>query len=248
MKKVLKSLIIGILVTALLLSITFARGTKETIEVMFNAVNLTVNRQKVDADTIVYNGTTYVPLRAAAEMLGKEVGWDQKTQTASINDKINTEADIKVEVVKLENVKDTKELINYLEDNFSILDTVIGSTSFTFYIMENDSTILPFDYWIQVGFDSQYFSGAQYSKKYTDVQKDTLKAQLKNHMESIGKAAIKAMPDKKLYGGYYDSWYKYPDLKLELITRHYFSWTNYEQGKQAIPSTFRWYDAQDDKL
>ena len=50
-------------------------------------VNLEVNGEKVEADNILYKGTTYVPLRAVAEMLGKEVGWDQDTRTASINDK-----------------------------------------------------------------------------------------------------------------------------------------------------------------
>lgn len=88
MKKELKGFIIGVLVTLMLMSsLTFADGVKHTIEVMFNYVNLEVNGEKVEADNILYKGTTYVPLRAVAEMLGKEVGWDQDTKTASINDK-----------------------------------------------------------------------------------------------------------------------------------------------------------------
>lgn len=59
----------------------------ESIEVRMNSVNLTVNGEKVEADNILYEGTTYVPLRVIAEMLGKEVGWNQATNTASINDK-----------------------------------------------------------------------------------------------------------------------------------------------------------------
>ncbi len=86
MKKFYK-ITIMILIIALVLSlITFATGTKKTIEVLFNSVKLTVNGEKVNADTIAYNGVTYVPLRATAEMLGKDVGWDQKTMTASITD------------------------------------------------------------------------------------------------------------------------------------------------------------------
>lgn len=88
MKKQIKGFVIGVIVTLLLSStIVLGEGVKKTIEVVFNSVNLTVNGEKVAADTILYNGTTYVPLRATAEMLGKEVGWDQKTSTASINDK-----------------------------------------------------------------------------------------------------------------------------------------------------------------
>lgn len=74
--------------TLILSTLTFANSTKKTIEVLFNTVKLTVNGQKVEADTIAFNGTTYVPLRAIGEMLDKEVGWDQETQTASIDDKV----------------------------------------------------------------------------------------------------------------------------------------------------------------
>lgn len=81
-------IIISLVIIALILStFAFANSSKKTIEVLFNSVKLTVNGQKVEADTIAYQGVTYVPLRATAEMLGKEVGWDQATMTASINDK-----------------------------------------------------------------------------------------------------------------------------------------------------------------
>lgn len=40
----------------------------------------------MDAPNILYNDTTYVPLRKAAEILGKEVSWDGNTNTAYIQD------------------------------------------------------------------------------------------------------------------------------------------------------------------
>lgn len=89
MKKELKGFIVGVIITAMLMStVALAGGVKQKIEVMLNSVNLAVNGKSVKADNILYKGTTYVPLRAVAEMLGKEVGWDQKTNTASINDKV----------------------------------------------------------------------------------------------------------------------------------------------------------------
>ena len=76
-----------ILVITFVTGTVFSDGVKQTIDVLINNVNLEVNGDKVEVDNILYKGTTYVPIRAVAEMLGKEVGWDGKTNTASINDK-----------------------------------------------------------------------------------------------------------------------------------------------------------------
>lgn len=65
----------------------FAETISKTIEVTFNSVNLKVNGKSIQADNILYNETTYVPIRAVANMFDKEVGWDEKTNTASIDDK-----------------------------------------------------------------------------------------------------------------------------------------------------------------
>ena len=89
MKREFKGFIVGVIITVMLMStVALAGGVKQKIEVMLNSVNLAVNGKSVKADNILYKGTTYVPLRAVAEMLGKDVGWDQKTNTASINDKV----------------------------------------------------------------------------------------------------------------------------------------------------------------
>lgn len=113
MKKELKGFVVGVIITVMLMStVVFAGGVKQKIEVMLNSVNLAVNGKPVKADNILYKGTTYVPLRAVAEMLGKDVGWDQKTNTASINDKVSGKKEgipIKVEEVPYD--------INILEPN-----------------------------------------------------------------------------------------------------------------------------------
>lgn len=90
MKKRLKGFIVGLLLATLLMSTAVGSQLRETIEVAFNSVNITVNGEKVSTDNILYEGTTYVPLRAIAEMLDKEVGWNQETNTASINDKASS--------------------------------------------------------------------------------------------------------------------------------------------------------------
>lgn len=109
MKKQVKGFILGIIFMMIISNSTFASGFKGTIEVVFNSINLQINGQKVDADNILYKGTTYIPLRKAAEILGKEVVWNQTTNTANI-------IDIKKDMTK-------EETINY--DNG---DKYVGQT------------------------------------------------------------------------------------------------------------------------
>ncbi|MDF2892528.1 MAG: hypothetical protein K0R80_2895 [Clostridia bacterium] len=150
------------------------------------------------------------------------------------------------------------DLKNFLNNNYATLETVIGKTNFTFEITENTKSFEPSDYWIRVKYDYNFFGGAMSNIKYTDEQKNLLRQQLKGHQESLARAVIAAMPTKKFYGGYYDSWYKYPTLKVDLQTRYYYSWTNYDQPdmsgdinqiyNKAKPSQFRWYSLIDNTL
>lgn len=88
MKKYIKGVITGAIIASVLMNTAFSATVKKSIEVVYNSINITVNGDKVNSDNILYNGTTYVPLRAISEILGKEVRWDKSTNTASINDEI----------------------------------------------------------------------------------------------------------------------------------------------------------------
>lgn len=57
----------------------------ESIEVYRNLIKLDVNDIRINIDNFLYNGTTYIPLRAVAELLDKDVGWNSYTKTASVN-------------------------------------------------------------------------------------------------------------------------------------------------------------------
>jgi hypothetical protein len=85
MRKSIKGYIAGFLTAAIIFSGTLAFAeTTEMIEAIFGRVQLEVDGEAVEQDTLLYNGTTYVPLRAAAEILGMEVGWNEASQTASL--------------------------------------------------------------------------------------------------------------------------------------------------------------------
>lgn len=55
-------------------------------------VNVTINGNKVNSDVpaIIYEGSTLIPLRSAAEALGANVSWDSSTLTASLSTNSNT--------------------------------------------------------------------------------------------------------------------------------------------------------------
>lgn len=94
MKKYVRGFILGVIITTLLMSTAFGERVSKAIDLVYNSVNITVNGEKVDTDNILLEGTTYVPLRAIAEMLGKEVGWDHATKTAIIKDKESNTAKV----------------------------------------------------------------------------------------------------------------------------------------------------------
>lgn len=68
-------------------TVSFASNSLQNISVMFNSIKIKVNGSTVQADNILYNGTTYLPLRAISTLLNKDVVWDANTNTANINDR-----------------------------------------------------------------------------------------------------------------------------------------------------------------
>jgi hypothetical protein len=85
MKSGIKGFIVGVVFTIASVCLAFADSSLQTIEVMLNRINLEIDGVKANVDNILYNGTTYVPIRAVAEIFDKEVLWDSETYTVSIN-------------------------------------------------------------------------------------------------------------------------------------------------------------------
>ena len=87
MRKYRKVFIISLIIALFLTtSPALAASVKKSIDVIFNNINITVNGEVVEADNILYEGTTYVPLKRVAEIFGKKVDYDSATKTAGIND------------------------------------------------------------------------------------------------------------------------------------------------------------------
>ena len=85
-----------ILVSALIICLTLSNitlvaangGGWSTIDVLVNGMIVKVNGQTIQADNILYNGITYLPLRAVSEALGANVNYIEETKTAEITKRI----------------------------------------------------------------------------------------------------------------------------------------------------------------
>lgn len=68
--------------------------TYKTIQVLYSDISLVVDgvpitpkdANGVEVEPFVYNGTTYLPVRAVGEAIGKQVTWDGNTQTVYIGE------------------------------------------------------------------------------------------------------------------------------------------------------------------
>lgn len=153
------------------------------------------------------------------------------------------------------NIKGKEELLIYLNNNYSKLETPMGNWAFTFTIDENDSSILPYDYWIQTDWDSKTISPheVEYSINYSKEEKDETKRLLRDFQKEVAEIAFQALPNKKIRGGFYTGFYKYPYSKVGYETITFLSWANYNDAlfsknryEDSKITEFRWNSASDD--
>ena len=92
MKKPAKSLILALCLVLLLSSAVYASNRTKMMEVRYMDIKLVVDgvpiipkyTNGVVVEPFIYEGTTYLPVRAVGEALGKQVSWDGNTQTVYI--------------------------------------------------------------------------------------------------------------------------------------------------------------------
>lgn len=95
MKREVKGFFVGVLTMALIVSMTpaiFADTVNKAISVVYRNIKIYVDGSWIESkdaagnkvEAFIYNGTTYLPVRAVAEALGKDVAWDSKTNSVYI--------------------------------------------------------------------------------------------------------------------------------------------------------------------
>ena len=92
MKKKLLPLALGLMLCLGFTAGALAASGTKTIEISYQDIKLVVDGVQANlkdgmgnsVEPFIYNGTTYLPVRAAGEALGKEVTWDGNTKTVYI--------------------------------------------------------------------------------------------------------------------------------------------------------------------
>lgn len=100
MKKKVYFKVLGATVLALLLGCTsaIAKQSTENIQVSYSNIKMVVNGVPVEPkdangskiEPFIYNGTTYLPVRAVGDAFGQQVTWDGNTKTVYIGDAPNS--------------------------------------------------------------------------------------------------------------------------------------------------------------
>jgi len=90
----IKGFVVGVLLMLFLSGVTvFAAVRTETINVTFRNIQIVIDGEIVIprdvhgniVEPFVWNGTTYLPVRAIADALGNEVDWDDETSTVYLD-------------------------------------------------------------------------------------------------------------------------------------------------------------------
>jgi len=96
LKRVLKGYLVGLLTSTIIVSgAAYAKTATEKIEALYNNIKIYVDGIKInpkdaagnDVEPFIYNGTTYLPVRAVGEAIGKTVSWDGTTQSVYLGEK-----------------------------------------------------------------------------------------------------------------------------------------------------------------
>ena len=213
-------------------------------------VKLSSNSFKLDDKVVTFEkaylidgDTNYLQLREVAQQLSGtksqfNVYWDDELKQAVIETgTAYTGGDVATGSGS-EEIKTAKELESYLQHNFGELKTELKNFDFSnsIKVIENESRFKCYDIAIIIPwstFEYEYY-GIRNSIKYTEEQRNRFEASVENYLKSIADFAIGAMPTKKFRGGFLQTGYRYPNLKLDYYENTIFGWNNYEYSAGKI--------------
>lgn len=127
MKKKTLAIIAAVIVTATLLTTAvLAAKTTTFYNVLAEGIKIVIDGQKINptdangniVEPIIYNGTTYLPVRAVATALGKAVYWDGPNFTVYLGDMDGKLEYPTVELRDLTSIEDAHRITTEPQDNY----------------------------------------------------------------------------------------------------------------------------------
>ncbi len=96
MKKEIKGFVVGVITTTLVSTAVFAAPAAKSITAFYNGIKIYVDGDKITpkdgngkiVEPFIYDGTTYLPVRAVSEALGKQVSWDGNSNSVYIGQRL----------------------------------------------------------------------------------------------------------------------------------------------------------------
>lgn len=133
-----KSLFIILLFSCIFIFAISAYGESigKQVTAYYGAAKLRLNGKEIPEETIIIDGTTFVPLRAIGEMLDLEVKWDDSIKTVDLFSKVAETAEnepVPQELAK--NAFNTaQELQDYLNDKYGKISLKINENEILFHV------------------------------------------------------------------------------------------------------------------
>lgn len=99
MNKLLKGYLSGFVSAAIVTTVVFSAPIQKELKVVYNNIKIYVDGIMVEpkdakgneVEPFISNGTTYLPIRAVSQALGKKVEWDDASKSVYIGERINND-------------------------------------------------------------------------------------------------------------------------------------------------------------
>ncbi|MBQ8004675.1 MAG: NPCBM/NEW2 domain-containing protein [Oscillospiraceae bacterium] len=127
MKKRLQGLVAGVMIGVILTSgVAIAANTTTLYNVLTHGVKIVIDGEKLTptdvngniVEPIIYNGTTYLPVRAVATAIGKAVYWDGPNYTVYLGDMNGRLQYPTVELEDMVSINQKERTTDKLTDNY----------------------------------------------------------------------------------------------------------------------------------
>ena len=187
MKKRVQGVFVGILIYMLVFSgVSLAVNIQKNIEITYRDIKLNVDGEEIVPKSVtgkivepfIYDGTTYLPVRAVAEALNRDVDWDNDTSMVIIKEKELREVPF-LQVKRISVSGESKYYGGFLDGEYfagffpnlstsiSYRDRLMGlscdSPEVVYELPEGNSyisgTLMPIDYYLK------HYLGDDYNKK-----------------------------------------------------------------------------------